>query len=107
MNNRFNSEYENINWNVNAEPNEIVVIHTFAITSNLAGKGIGKEIFGQIKTCALQKNKKTVRIDIINGNTGAQKVFEKFGFEYIDTVEIFHPAVGLEKFHLFEYDLEK
>ena len=107
LNNRFNSEYENINWNVNAEPNEIVVIHTFAITSNLAGKGIGKEIFGQIKTCALQKNKKTVRIDIINGNTGDQKVFKKFGFEYIDTVEIFHPAVGLEKFHLFEYDLEK
>ena len=107
LNNRFEPEYENINWNVNAKPNEILIIHAFAVSSNLAGKGIGKEIFGQIKNDALKYSKKTIRIDIIDGNTGAQKVFEKFGFEYVDTVEMFHPAVGLEKFHLYEYDLKK
>ena len=107
LNNRFDPEYEDINWNVNANPNEIIVIHTFAIASDSTGKGIGKEIFGQIKTYGLKNNKKTLRVDIINGNDGAQKVFKRFGFEYVDSVEMFHPAVGLEKFHLFEYDLEK
>lgn len=107
LNNRFDPEYECINWGVNANPNEIIVIHTFAIASDLAGKGIGKEIFGQIKMYGQKNNKKTIRVDIIHGNDGALNVFKRFGFEYVDTVEMFHPAVGLEKFHLFEYDLEK
>ena len=106
LNNQFDPEYENLNWISNAKPPEIIIIHTFAVTSDYAGKGIGKEIFNQIKEKAMQNKQKTIRLDIINGNAGAQKVFEKFGFEYIDTVEIFHPLVGLEKFHLYEYPLE-
>ena len=103
LNNRFYPEYDNIDWIIEAEPEEIVIIHTFALTSDFAGKGIGREIFNQIKNNALKNNQKTIRIDIINGNIGAQNVFEKFGFEYVDTVEIFHDIVGLEKFHLYEW----
>ena len=106
LNNGFNPEYENVNWIADAKPNETVVIHTFAIASNFMGNGIGKEIFNQIKTKSLENNKKTIRIDIIDGNLGAQKVFEKFGFEYIGSTEIFHEAVGLEKFHLYEHVLK-
>lgn len=107
LNNRFNPEYEDINWNVSAKLDEITIIHTFAVDSNFAGKGIGKEIFRQIKENAIKNNQKTIRIDIINGNIGAQKVFEKLGFEYIGTVDVFHKAVGLEKFHLYELALIK
>ena len=102
LNNRFDPEYENIEWNIDAEPAETLIIHTFAVNSESAGKGIGKELFSQIKSNALSNNLKAIRLDIIYGNVGAQKVFEKFGFEYVDTVELFHPAVGLERFHLYE-----
>lgn len=105
LNNQFNPDYENINWNIDAGQNEILVIHTFAVHPDLTGKGIGKEIFNQIKNNAMENNKKTIRIDIIDGNIGAEKVFKKFGFEYVDTAELFHEAVGLEKFHLYEYIL--
>ena len=107
LNNRFEPEYENIDWMINAMPDEIIIIHAFAVTSDLAGKGIGKEIFNQIKENALKNDKRTIRIDIIDGNVGAKKVFEKLGFEYVDTAEIFHRAVGWEKFHLYEYLLKK
>ena len=85
LNNRFDPEYENIEWTINATPQETIIIHTFAVSSDFAGKGIGKEIFNQIRNNALKNNQKTIRIDIIDGNVGAQKVFEKFGFEYVDT----------------------
>ena len=107
LNNDFDPKYEDIDWIINAEPLETVIIHAFAVTSDFAGKGIGKEIFKQIKDNAMDNNQKTIRLDIIDENVGAQKVFDRLGFEYIDTVEIFHPAVGLEKFHLYEYVLEK
>jgi GNAT superfamily N-acetyltransferase len=102
LNDRFDPEYGNIKWAVNAKSDEVIVIHTFAIDSNFTGKGIGREIFNQIKDDALKNDKKTIRLDIIDGNTGAEKVFRKFGFKYIDSVEVFHEAVGLEKFHLYE-----
>lgn len=105
LNNRFEPEYENIKWMTDAEPQEIIIIHAFAVDSDFAGKGIGKEIFNQIKENAIKNNQKTIRIDIIDGNLGAKKVFEKLGFEYVDSAEIVHRAVGLEKFHLYEYPL--
>lgn len=107
LNSHFEPEYEDINWNVNAEPDEIIVIHTFAVSPASAGKGIGKEIFGLIKDNAIKYGKKTIRIDIIDGNIGAQKVFEKFGFEYVDCVEFFHPIAGMEKFLLYDLDLNE
>ena len=107
LNNRFDPEYEDINWIANAKPDETTIIHTFAVDSNFTGKGIGKGIFNQIKENAIENNQKTIRLDIIDGNIGAQNVFEKFGFKYIDTVEVFHKAVGLEKFHLYELVLLK
>ena len=105
LNDKFDPEYENVNWTVEAKSDELIIIHTFAVDSKYAGKGIGKEIFNLIKNNSTKHNKKTIRLDIINGNVGAQKVFESFGFEYIESVEMFHEAVGWEKFHIYEYKL--
>ena len=106
VNNDFGGRYNDANWIVNAESNEIVVIHAFAIDPNCRGKGISREIFNIIKKYSLKNNKKTIRVDILYGNNGAESVFKHLGFEYIDTVEEFYGAVGLEKFHLYEYVLK-
>lgn len=107
INNEFNEEYKNIDWSVDAKSNEVTIIHAFAINSDFMGRGFGKKIFNQIKENALNNNQKSIRIDIIDGNEGAKSVFEHLGFEYVDTMEIFHNAVGLEKFYLYEYILKK
>ena len=51
-------------------------------------------------------NTPDIRVDILYGNNGAESVFKHLGFEYIDTVEEFYDAVGLEKFHLYEHVLK-
>lgn len=107
VNNEFPEEYEKINWLIKAETHEITAIHTFAINTDFMGFGIGKKIFNEIKENSLKRNQKTIRIDVINENEGAHKVFTKLGFEYVDTVETFHYAVGVEKFHLYEFPLKK
>jgi len=106
VNTDFDERYNGSNWIANAESDEIVVIHTFAIDPNCRGQGIGKEIVNTIKMHSLKNHKKTIRIDIINGNNGAESVFKHLGFEYVDTVEVFHDQVGLEKFHLYEFVLK-
>lgn len=68
--------------------------------------GIGRKIFNEIKETARKNYQKSIRLDVIDSNIGAQKVLEKLGFEYVNTVEIFHYAVGMEKFHLYEFPLK-
>ena len=106
VNNDFGGRYNDANWIVNDESNEIVVIHAFAIDPSCRGKGISREIFNIIKKYSLKNNKNTIRVDILYGNNGAESIFKHLGFEYIDTVEEFYDAVGLEKFHLYEYVLK-
>lgn len=105
INNKFDNDYSHVKWRVNPKSHEIIVIHTFAIHTEFSRKGISKKLFNEIKNNAINNNKKTIRLDVINGNTGAQRVFEKLGFEYVDSVLINHPIVGLEKFHLYEIEI--
>ena len=44
----------------------------------------------------------SIRDSEFNPKWNAQRAFEKWGFEYVDSVEMFHEAVGWETFHLFE-----
>ena len=101
VNNNFGGRYNDANWTVNAEASEIVVIHAFAVDPGCRGKKISKEIFNIIRKYSLKNNKKTIRVDIIYGNDGAESVFK-----YIDTVEEYYDAVGFERFLLYEYDLK-
>ena len=106
INHELSKEYGNINWIVEAESHETTSIHTFAINPNFRGIEIGKKIFNEIKENALKNNQKSIRLDVSDSNTGAQKVFEKLGFEYVDTIEISHYAAGKEKFHIYEFPLK-
>lgn len=107
LNNTFDNDYSNIKWLTDAKESEIAIIHTFAIDSNYQSKGLSWKIFNEIKDIVLTNHQKTIRIDIVEGNVGAQNVFEKLGFKYITAVEITHYAVGLTKFHLYEFPLTK
>ena len=102
---QFPNEYDDVIWLTNPKSDEIVIIHTFAINPNYMGNKIGMKIINKIKENALKNNKKSIRIDVIDGNEGAIKFFEHLGFEYVNTIEIYHNAVGLEKFHLYEFPL--
>lgn len=106
VNNMFDDAYNDAEWIIDAEPCEITIIHAFAVNPKCRSKGYARKIFELIKQNALKNNQKSIRLDVIDGNDGARKVFEKLGFEYIDTISMFHIAVGLEKFHLYEFVLK-
>ena len=107
LNDSFDVDYSYVNWSFNAKLDEITVMHAFAIDSKFRGKGLGRKIFDEIKDITMANNKKTIRIDVIDGNVGAQKVYEHLGFEYIGCAETNQYPIGPEKFHLYEYVLKK
>lgn len=52
---------------------------------------------------ARENNVKTIRLDVLEGNIPAEKVYRKMGFRYVDTIPMFYEDTGWTDFRLFEY----
>lgn len=53
------------------------------VSEDFRGKGIGKNLFQKIVELAKEKNYKQIRLDVIDENPRAKKLYEKLGFEPI------------------------
>ena len=46
--------------------------------------------------------KKALRLDVIENNTTAEKLYQKLGFQYIQTKTLYYDVVGEMAFKLYE-----
>ena len=46
--------------------------------------------------------KKALRLDVIENNTTAEKLYQKLGFQYIQTKTLYYDVVGEMTFKLYE-----
>ena len=46
--------------------------------------------------------KKVLRLDVIENNTTAEKLYQKLGFRYIQTKRLYYDVVGEMTFKLYE-----
>jgi ribosomal protein S18 acetylase RimI-like enzyme len=94
--------YHNVTWKVNVEEEKILVIYTFVVHPNYLKNGVGKALLDF--ACELGKSQQveTLRLDVYEKNLPAIKLYEKCGFEYIDTVDLGYSQYGLDWFKLYE-----
>jgi ribosomal protein S18 acetylase RimI-like enzyme len=50
------------------------------VRSSARGKGIGKNILSHLETIAIQRGYCKITLEVLEGNTRAQKVYTDFGF---------------------------
>lgn len=48
-----------------------------------------------------------IHLDVIDKNTVADKLYEKLGFKYISTENIFYEVVGNREFRMYEYTFDE
>jgi GNAT superfamily N-acetyltransferase len=58
------------------------VVHRVAVSSDLAGEGIGSRIFLEIEHYVKSKNRFAIRVDTNFDNTPMLKIFEKLNYKY-------------------------
>ena len=46
---------------------------------------------------------KAVRLDVYEKNTPAVRLYEKLGFQYVDTVDLGYSEYGLDRFRLYQH----
>ena len=95
--------YGNPPWRVDAPDLETAVIHTLGVSPDFAGQGLGLDMMRQGAELAREKGWRALRLDVLEDNAPAQRFYERAGFVYIQTKQIWYESTGLASFLLYEY----
>ena len=83
-----------------------MILHALRVLPEYSGRGYAKKLVEHAIRTAGKRNQKAIRLDVIVGNTVPEKIFLKYGFEYIDTVEMLYEDIGeVIRFRLMELAL--
>ena len=94
--------YNNVRWKIEADYSRIFVIRTFVVHPSFLKMGIGRALMDYSFELAQQSGIKSIRLDVYENNLPAISLYEKCGFEYIDTVDLGFGNYGLDWFKLYE-----
>ena len=89
-------------WPTRAEYDEIVVVRTLAVHPRCFKKGVALRLLKFAENYAVGHEQKAIRLDVFTGNTPAIALYEKFGFRYVDTVDLELGIPELQYFRLYE-----
>ncbi len=97
--------YEGAPWGVNAARGEFSVIHALGVLPSHHGRGFARGLVAAAKDVARGLGGKALRLDVLDGNLPAVKLYESEGFRFVSRVKLFYEDTGLTDFLLYEYAL--
>ena len=92
--------YSDAPWQIDSD--EVIVLHVLAVHPNHRGKGLAQRLVENVIEQERKVGKKTLRLDVIENNTTAEKLYQKLGFRYIQTKTLYYDVVGEMTFKLYE-----
>jgi len=100
LNHKPEEAYNQVTWGVEAQDNEIIVIHTLVVHPDFMKQGVAQSLIGFAKDYAAQQSSKAIRLDVSIHNTPAISLYEKSGYRHVGTVDL-----GLGYEHLIWFKL--
>lgn len=94
--------YSNADWGIDLDYKDVLVIYTFAIHPDYLKKGVGKKFMEFIIRHSEEQHIKAIRLDVYEKNIPAISLYKKYGFQYIDTIDLGYSEYGLDKFELYQ-----
>ncbi len=102
LNHHPEEAYKNASWGIDSDYSKIFVIHTLVVHPDFLKTGIGKKLISFACELGKQLHVIAIRLDVFVNNMPAIKLYESFGFKYVDTVDLGYGNYGLHQFYLYE-----
>jgi len=102
LNHKPEDAYSQVEWSFKADYEDIIVIHTLVVHPRYMNSGVGSELMQFAEDYATEQNMKSIRLDVSIHNKPAMALYEKFGYVFVDTVDLGLNVPGLVWFHLYE-----
>ena len=80
----------------------IYVLYTLAVHSGCLQHGFGMEILKYVEKLAEKEHCISIRLDVVKGNIPAEKLYQKNGYKFIDTISLGYEEYGLQRYNLYE-----
>lgn len=81
-----NPEYARADWAYPAAADDVLVLHTLAVSPRRAGQGLGKRFVRYFENCAALRACRCLRLDTGERNTRARRLYESLGYREAGTV---------------------
>ena len=92
--------YSDAPWQIDSD--EVIVLHVLAVHPDYRGKGLARRLVENVIEQERKAGKTALRLDVIENNTTAEKLYQKLGFQYIQTKTLYYDVVGEMTFKLYE-----
>lgn len=86
INNEEATAYEGGNWEFDAPEDEILVIHTLAVSPSAMNRSCGKQFISFYENIAEEINCRYLRMDTDERNVRARKLYDKMGYKEVGIV---------------------
>ncbi len=100
------SDYENVEWTKHVASDEVATLHLLAVCPDYQGRGLADTIIDESIAISKANGKKSLRLDTLKSNLLAQHIYEKYGFKYRGTQNLYAPNTGWIDFLFYELSLE-
>lgn len=105
INRESNPGYAQARWLSAPDPAEVCGIHVLCVHPRVGRRGIGRRMVDEAIGICRRAGAASVRLDVIDGNLPAMRLYAAAGFAQTDTVQLFYEDTGWYTFHLFEFVL--
>ncbi|WP_206214588.1 GNAT family N-acetyltransferase [Adlercreutzia sp. ZJ242] len=97
--------YDKVPWRVAAQPHEVAVVHLFAVHPSLQGRRIAHAMIDRVREIAREQGKRVIRLDTLGTNEGAQRLYERYGFDNRGHARLAYADPRVTDFVLYELEL--
>jgi len=105
LNHEPETAYAQVTWGIEADYKDVIVIHTLVVHPKYLKNGVGEKLMKFAKEYSIVQRIKTIRLDVSIHNTPAISLYEKCGYNYVETVDLGLNVPGLVWFKLYEFAL--
>lgn len=94
--------YRDVSWAVAAAPDEISVLHLFAVDPAHRRHGVSNAMLESVIAYARACGKCIMRLDVVKGNLPAERLYQKHGFRIVQERTVFYEDTGELMVRLYE-----
>lgn len=102
LNHDCEPEYDKIKWHADLTKDEVMFIHLLGVLPIYHGRGYARQMVSHAVEICRQNGCKAIRLDVLQQNIPAAKLYESAGFQYIETLKMYYEDTGLTDFLLYE-----
>ncbi len=105
LNHKPENGYKSVEWQYDGDYSLILVIHTLVVHPAFVNMGIGLQLMCFSEEFGKQNGMQAIRLDVYEKNAPAIALYERCGYQYIQSVDLGFCQYGLDLFKLYEKQL--